>query len=213
MWDLFRTRDQTHVPCTGRQILFFFFIIIFFISWRLIILQYCSGFCHTLTWISLADRFLTTGAPGKPHGSTSVTSLRGYRHLNLDVSKTKFFIFSPPKICSTLSFPLLTRWQLHPSGSSGCKSWASSLTLLSHISHPDRQWVPLTLLLKCIWGRTTSHPLPPLPLSFPVIIAADALQSLCIHPCPFLGAHGSAARVLLQPCQSSAQNSPWVPFR
>ena len=39
-----------------------FFIIIIFnfvslnfflISWRLITLQYCSGFCHTLTWISL----------------------------------------------------------------------------------------------------------------------------------------------------------------
>ena len=29
-----------------------FFIFIFFISWRLITLQYCSGFCHTLTWIS-----------------------------------------------------------------------------------------------------------------------------------------------------------------
>ena len=29
--------------------LFFFFS---FISWRLITLQYCSGFCHTLTWIS-----------------------------------------------------------------------------------------------------------------------------------------------------------------
>ena len=28
---------------------FFSFI---FISWRLITLQYCSGFCHTLTWIS-----------------------------------------------------------------------------------------------------------------------------------------------------------------
>ena len=27
----------------------FFF---FFSSWRLITLQYCSGFCHTLTWIS-----------------------------------------------------------------------------------------------------------------------------------------------------------------
>ena len=26
--------------------------IFFFISWRLITLQYCSGFCHTLTWIS-----------------------------------------------------------------------------------------------------------------------------------------------------------------
>ena len=35
--------------------LLFFIIIIFsfiFISWRLITLQYCSGFCHTLTWIS-----------------------------------------------------------------------------------------------------------------------------------------------------------------
>ena len=29
--------------------LFFYFFIIFFISWRLITLQYCSGFCHTLT--------------------------------------------------------------------------------------------------------------------------------------------------------------------
>ena len=32
-----------------RTFLFFSFI---FISWRLITLQYCSGFCHTLTWIS-----------------------------------------------------------------------------------------------------------------------------------------------------------------
>ena len=29
--------------------LFFYF---FFISWRLITIQYCSGFCHTLKWIS-----------------------------------------------------------------------------------------------------------------------------------------------------------------
>ena len=34
--------------------LFFFLIFLFYlISWRLITLQYCSGFCHTLTWISL----------------------------------------------------------------------------------------------------------------------------------------------------------------
>ena len=32
---------------------YYFFKFIFLISWRLIILQYCSGFCHTLTWISL----------------------------------------------------------------------------------------------------------------------------------------------------------------
>ena len=31
--------------------LFLFFSFIF-IHWRLITLQYCSGFCHTLTWIS-----------------------------------------------------------------------------------------------------------------------------------------------------------------
>ena len=28
-----------------------FFFLFIFISWRLITLQYCSGFCHTLTWI------------------------------------------------------------------------------------------------------------------------------------------------------------------
>ena len=32
-----------------RQLFLFSFI---FISWKLITLQYCSGFCHTLTWIS-----------------------------------------------------------------------------------------------------------------------------------------------------------------
>ena len=30
----------------------FYFFSFIFISWRLTILQYCSGFCHTLTWIS-----------------------------------------------------------------------------------------------------------------------------------------------------------------
>ena len=39
---------------TIRLEVFFFLIYLFFkISWRLITLQYCSGFCHTLTWISL----------------------------------------------------------------------------------------------------------------------------------------------------------------
>ena len=31
---------------------FFFFFSFIFINWRLIISQHCSGFCHTLTWIS-----------------------------------------------------------------------------------------------------------------------------------------------------------------
>ena len=56
-----------HVTFVNIYILFdpatcFFFILFYFIfywtytffliSWRLITLQYCSGFCHTLTWIS-----------------------------------------------------------------------------------------------------------------------------------------------------------------
>ena len=35
------------------QHIWFFILFIYLISWRLITLQYCSGFCHTLTWISL----------------------------------------------------------------------------------------------------------------------------------------------------------------
>ena len=31
---------------------FFLFFSFIYISWRLITLQYCSGFCHTLIWIS-----------------------------------------------------------------------------------------------------------------------------------------------------------------
>ena len=37
-------------PLSSTSIIFFFPFIC--ISWRLITLQYCSGFCHTLTWIS-----------------------------------------------------------------------------------------------------------------------------------------------------------------
>ena len=39
-------RDRNPVSCISRWILFFFF------NWRLITLQYCSGFCYTLIWIS-----------------------------------------------------------------------------------------------------------------------------------------------------------------
>ena len=39
-----------------------------FISWRLITLQYCSGFCHTLTWIS--------------HGFTCIPHLHSMINLN-----------------------------------------------------------------------------------------------------------------------------------
>ena len=47
--------------------LFFFYFFIFSficISWRLITLQYCGGFCHTLTWIS--HRFTRIPHPNPP---------------------------------------------------------------------------------------------------------------------------------------------------
>ena len=50
-----------------------FFFFIFFISWRLITLQYCSGFCHTLSWIS--HGFTHIPHPYPPPTSLSTWSL------------------------------------------------------------------------------------------------------------------------------------------
>ena len=46
--------------------LIFFFFPLIFISWRLITLQYCSGFCHTLTWISHGFICIPHPAPPLP---------------------------------------------------------------------------------------------------------------------------------------------------
>ena len=43
---------------------FYLFFPFIFISWRLITWQYCSGFCHTLTWIS--HRFTCVPQPEPP---------------------------------------------------------------------------------------------------------------------------------------------------
>ena len=45
--------ELEHVSSAPPQLHFIIYLFSFiFISWRLITLQYCSGFCHTLTWIS-----------------------------------------------------------------------------------------------------------------------------------------------------------------
>ena len=46
-----KLRDRDLATSDEHLSVFFFFSFIF-ISWRLITLQYCSVFCHTLTWIS-----------------------------------------------------------------------------------------------------------------------------------------------------------------
>ena len=50
-----------------------FFSSFIFISWRLITLQYCSGFCHTLTWIS--HGFTCIPHPDPPSTSLSTRFL------------------------------------------------------------------------------------------------------------------------------------------
>ena len=42
----------TQSPPWWEKRFFFKFLKFIYFNWRLIILQYCSGFCHTLTWIS-----------------------------------------------------------------------------------------------------------------------------------------------------------------
>ena len=42
----------TYLLLSWQRVESYFFFSFIFISWRLITLQYCSGFCHTSTWIS-----------------------------------------------------------------------------------------------------------------------------------------------------------------
>ena len=60
----FKGKVFTTAP-PGMSLHFFFFSFSFiFISWRLISLQYCSGFCHTLAWIS--HGFICVPHPNPP---------------------------------------------------------------------------------------------------------------------------------------------------
>ena len=46
------TLISIHGYWKNRSFIYLFIFSFIFISWRLITLQYCSGFCHTLIWIS-----------------------------------------------------------------------------------------------------------------------------------------------------------------
>ena len=100
---------------------FFFFFSFIFISWRLITLQYCSGFCHTLTWISHGFTCVPhpdLPSPSHPSGSSQCTSPEHLSHAsNLgwwSVSPLMIYLFQryslrtshprflpqSPKVCS-----------------------------------------------------------------------------------------------------------------
>ena len=70
----------------------FFLILFIYLTWRLITLLYCSGFCHTLTWISHGSTCVPHPEPSFhfppypiPQGHPSAPALSTLSHaLNLD---------------------------------------------------------------------------------------------------------------------------------
>ena len=85
-----------------------------FISWRLITLQYCSGFCHTLTWIShefiwmentcymfLYLISMTLKSVGKCigyliHRTRISFNAKGWQKFSVKISDSKYFRFCEP---------------------------------------------------------------------------------------------------------------------
>ena len=90
-----------------------FFSSFIFISWRLITLQHCSGFCHTLTWISHGftcvphpepPSHLHPPSPSPPSGSSECTSPEHLSHAsNLDWRSVSHLIIYMFRCCSLRS--------------------------------------------------------------------------------------------------------------
>ena len=96
------------------SILFIYLFISFiFISWRLITLQCCSGFCHTLTWIS-------HGFTCIPHPDTPPTSLSTWSLWIFPVHLARVLVSCIPPglvICFTLDsihVSMLFSWNIPP---------------------------------------------------------------------------------------------------
>ena len=111
--------DISIVPKASNTMFFFFPFI--FMSWRLITLQYCSGFCHTLTWIShgftciphpvppshLPLHPIPLGLPSVPGLSTCLThpTWAGVLHNHLKKINYVFLCFSQKReICCRKCF-------------------------------------------------------------------------------------------------------------
>ena len=74
--------ETLFVVATNWKLFFFPFI---FISWRLITLQYCSGFCHTLTWIS--HGFTCVPHPDPP------SCLKRWKYKQIVIYSCKWILF------------------------------------------------------------------------------------------------------------------------
>jgi len=61
----------SHGKSSSTANLYFLFFKFIYFNWRLITLQYCSGFCHTLTWISHGCTCVPHPEPPLPSPSRS----------------------------------------------------------------------------------------------------------------------------------------------
>ena len=90
---------------------FFIFFQVIFISWRLVTLQYCSGFCHTLAWISHGFTCVPHPEPAShlpsrshPSGSSQCTGLEHLSHaFNLDWWSVSHLVIYMFQCCSLRS--------------------------------------------------------------------------------------------------------------
>ena len=146
---LLNCRGIFFFQCVSFSFLFYSFI---FSSWRLITLQYCSGFCHTLTWISHGFTCVPhpePPSPSHPSGSSQFTSPKGDSlQLSYWGSQNWMHVQSHPSLCDLMECRLpgsvhgifqtrILEWVAMPSsmGSSRPKDW----THVSWISCVGRQ--------------------------------------------------------------------------
>ena len=138
-WCLLSSASHSTIPISPNLVFFFFFFSFIFISWRLITLQYCSGFCHTLTWIS--------------HGFTCIPHSNPPSHLSLYPIPLGFP--SAPGRSTCLMHPTWAGDLFHP----------RKVTLVvkmsrSHLTHPFT--LPLQTQVQSLnkWGLVKTHERP-----------------------------------------------------
>ena len=76
-----KQRSYMTTKCNVFFVCLFDFNLFIYFNWRLITLQYCSGFCHTLTWVSHGftcvphpESLLPPSSPSHPSRSSQCTS-------------------------------------------------------------------------------------------------------------------------------------------
>ena len=105
--------------------LFFFFSFIF-ISWRLITLQYCSGFCHTLTWIS--HGFTCVPHPDLPSHLPLHPIRLGLPSVGLEWLLSSYTVLMSCQVCP---LPSKSQWLVRASAYALCKPVIILWTLIS----------------------------------------------------------------------------------